>query len=314
MHALRWTRSASPGPSVQRRASSRSRSLGIVGGALGCWVVFYELSYSAESLAHALLPGLVGAALLGLPLRRSAARPACAVAAVAIALAAQVAGDRPRHRRSRSWSRRLFGLGVAARALADSPPGLSGPALRRRARRVATATSSLGRRLAAARSRALARAARGGCSPSASTAVSARGASACGPRVVDARAARARRGRAPRRRAGRSGTCSWSRCSSAPAATRAPAHAPDGADDGASQPRSRSPAAIAGLYLSYYADTAAGASVAAVLVAFFLLALVCVAKDGALRVRRGHPVRPAPAEVVRVVVDHVRPDRPRDPA
>ncbi len=34
----------------------------------------------------------------------------------------------------------------------------------------------------------------------------------------------------------------------------------------------------------------------------------------ALGMRRGHPVRPAPAEVVRVVVDHVRPDRPGDPA
>src|SRR3954453_16242725 len=42
--------------------------LGVVGGVLGFWVVFYELSYSAESLAHALFPGLVGAALLGVPL------------------------------------------------------------------------------------------------------------------------------------------------------------------------------------------------------------------------------------------------------
>ena len=39
-----------------------------VGGLLGCWLVLYELSYSAESLAHALFPGLVAAALLGLPL------------------------------------------------------------------------------------------------------------------------------------------------------------------------------------------------------------------------------------------------------
>ena len=39
--------------------------LGVAGGALGCWLVFYGLAYSAESLAHALLPGLVTAALLG---------------------------------------------------------------------------------------------------------------------------------------------------------------------------------------------------------------------------------------------------------
>ena len=39
------------------------------------------------------------------------------------------------------------------------------------------------------------------------------------------------------------------------------------ADDGAGRRRSRPPAARGGLYLSYYADTAAGASIAAVLVA-----------------------------------------------
>ena len=35
---------------------SRSRCSALTGGALGCWLVFYGLSYSAESLAHALLP------------------------------------------------------------------------------------------------------------------------------------------------------------------------------------------------------------------------------------------------------------------
>src|SRR4051794_41876438 len=42
--------------------------LGATGGALGCWILFYRLAYSAESLAHALLPGLVVAALIGAPL------------------------------------------------------------------------------------------------------------------------------------------------------------------------------------------------------------------------------------------------------
>src|SRR4051794_41923499 len=37
-------------------------------GALGVWVVLYGLSYGAESLSHAMFPGLVAAALLGLPL------------------------------------------------------------------------------------------------------------------------------------------------------------------------------------------------------------------------------------------------------
>ena len=39
------------------RARSRSTLLGVVGGALGCWIVFYGLSYSAESLATRCFPG-----------------------------------------------------------------------------------------------------------------------------------------------------------------------------------------------------------------------------------------------------------------
>jgi len=51
-----------------QRAFFELALLGVVGGALGCWVLFYELSYGAESLAHALFPGLVLAALAGGPL------------------------------------------------------------------------------------------------------------------------------------------------------------------------------------------------------------------------------------------------------
>jgi ABC-type Mn2+/Zn2+ transport system permease subunit len=51
---------------VGRRALLEVALLGVTGGALGCWIVFYNLSYSAESLAHALLPGLVVAALTGI--------------------------------------------------------------------------------------------------------------------------------------------------------------------------------------------------------------------------------------------------------
>src|SRR5690349_18290981 len=60
--------------------------IGVLTGVLGCWIVLYELSYSTESLAHALFPGLVAAALLGLPLLAGAAG-GLAVAAVAVALA-----------------------------------------------------------------------------------------------------------------------------------------------------------------------------------------------------------------------------------
>src|SRR5205823_14956319 len=47
------------------RAFAQVGLLALVGGSLGCWVVFGNLSYSAESLSHAMFPGLVVAALLG---------------------------------------------------------------------------------------------------------------------------------------------------------------------------------------------------------------------------------------------------------
>src|SRR4051794_41982397 len=73
---------------VGRRALLEVALLGVVGGALGCWIVFYNLSYSTESLAHALLPGLVLAALTGIPLILGGAL-GLVVAAVAIAAAAR---------------------------------------------------------------------------------------------------------------------------------------------------------------------------------------------------------------------------------
>jgi len=42
--------------------------LGVIAGTLGCWVVLAGRAYSAESLAHSMLPGLDCATLLGLPL------------------------------------------------------------------------------------------------------------------------------------------------------------------------------------------------------------------------------------------------------
>src|SRR4051794_34160166 len=64
--------------------------LGATGGALGCWILFYRLAYSAESLAHALLPGLVVAALIGAPLVVGGA-----VGLVVAAIAVAVAGRTP---------------------------------------------------------------------------------------------------------------------------------------------------------------------------------------------------------------------------
>lgn len=75
---------------VSRRALIEVILLGAAGGALGCWIVFYRLSYSAESLAHALLPGLVLAALIGVPLALGGA-----VGLLAAALAVALAGRTP---------------------------------------------------------------------------------------------------------------------------------------------------------------------------------------------------------------------------
>ena len=71
---------------IGRRALAEIALLGLVCGPLGVWLVLYRQSYSAESLAHAALPGLVLASLAGLPLLVGAGG-GLAVAAVAIALA-----------------------------------------------------------------------------------------------------------------------------------------------------------------------------------------------------------------------------------
>jgi ABC-type Mn2+/Zn2+ transport system permease subunit len=109
---------------IVQRAFVELALVGVLGGALGCWVVFHGFSYSAESLAHALLPGLVGAALLGLPLVAGAAF-GLAGAALAIALAAQVPGI-GRDASVAIVTTTLFGLGVLLALSPSSPPGLAG--------------------------------------------------------------------------------------------------------------------------------------------------------------------------------------------
>lgn len=105
-----------------QRALAEVVLLGIAGGALGCWVVFYGFSYAAESLAHSLFPGLVLAALAGAPLLLGAI-PAIALAAAAIALAARVAGV-SRDAAVAVVVTTMFGLGVLLALSPDSPPGI----------------------------------------------------------------------------------------------------------------------------------------------------------------------------------------------
>jgi ABC-type Mn2+/Zn2+ transport system permease subunit len=73
---------------IDRRALLELAMAGSLCGALGFWIVTERLAYSAESLSHGLLPGLVLAALAGAPLLLGAAGGAL-VAAALIAFASR---------------------------------------------------------------------------------------------------------------------------------------------------------------------------------------------------------------------------------
>lgn len=105
-----------------QRALAEVVLLGVAGGALGCWVVFYGLSYAAESLSHSLFPGLVLAAIAGAPLLLGAV-PAIVLAAIAIAMAARVAGV-SRDAAVAVVVTTMFGLGALLALAPASPPGI----------------------------------------------------------------------------------------------------------------------------------------------------------------------------------------------
>jgi ABC-type Mn2+/Zn2+ transport system permease subunit len=86
------------------------------------WVVLFGLSYSAESLAHAMFPGLALAAVAGLPLVLGGAG-GLAVAGVGIALAARVRGVGPDNAVAVVITS-LFGLGALLALSPAAPPGL----------------------------------------------------------------------------------------------------------------------------------------------------------------------------------------------
>jgi ABC-type Mn2+/Zn2+ transport system permease subunit len=107
---------------IMRRALLEVALIGVVGGALGCWIVLYGLSYSAESLAHALFPGLALAALTGIPLLVGGALGLVA-AAVAIATAGQVRGVGSDTAVAVVVTA-LLGAGSMIALSPDSPPGI----------------------------------------------------------------------------------------------------------------------------------------------------------------------------------------------
>lgn len=69
-----------------QRALAQLLILAAVCGPLGVWVLLFRQSYAAESIAHAMLPGLVLAAIVGLPIVLGAAGGVL-LAAGAVALA-----------------------------------------------------------------------------------------------------------------------------------------------------------------------------------------------------------------------------------
>ncbi len=107
-----------------RRAIAEMTLIAIAGGALGCWVVLYRLSYAAESFAHSIFPGLVLATVAGIPLLLGAA-PAVLIAALAIVAIARVPGV-SREVAVAVVVTTLFGLGVLLALSPDAPPGLQG--------------------------------------------------------------------------------------------------------------------------------------------------------------------------------------------
>jgi ABC-type Mn2+/Zn2+ transport system permease subunit len=107
---------------IMQRALLEALVLGAACGPLGVWILLHRRAYAAESLSHAMLPGLVVAALVGAPLLFGAAGGVLAAAA-GIALVA-------RDRRAGGdigvavVVSGLFGLGGMLALAPETPPRL----------------------------------------------------------------------------------------------------------------------------------------------------------------------------------------------
>jgi ABC-type Mn2+/Zn2+ transport system permease subunit len=107
---------------ITSRALIEATLIALAAGPLGCWVVLFGMSYGAESLSHAMFPGLVIAALagfslmLGAGLGVAAAVPAVALAARLPAIGADTA--------IAVAVTSLLGLGGLLALAPESPPGV----------------------------------------------------------------------------------------------------------------------------------------------------------------------------------------------
>lgn len=79
---------------ITQRALLELLILGVACGPLGVWVVLFRQSYAAESISHAMLPGLVLAALVSVPLGLGAAA-GLAIAAALITIASRQSAVSP---------------------------------------------------------------------------------------------------------------------------------------------------------------------------------------------------------------------------
>lgn len=107
---------------LMQRALAEVLLLALACGPLGVWILLYRQSYAAESISHAMLPGLVIAALAGLPLLLGAAGGVLAGAA-GIALAGRdrrLGGDVG----VAVAISALFGLGALLALSPETPPRL----------------------------------------------------------------------------------------------------------------------------------------------------------------------------------------------
>ncbi|HSD79929.1 MAG TPA: metal ABC transporter permease [Solirubrobacteraceae bacterium] len=118
-----WSALGEPwGEPLMRRAFAEVVLLGVAGGAIGTWVVLFGLSYGAESLSHALLPGLVLAALAGVPLLLGGA-----VGLIAAAVSVALAGRTPEVGRDTAIGvvvTAMLGLGALLALSPRTPAGL----------------------------------------------------------------------------------------------------------------------------------------------------------------------------------------------
>jgi ABC-type Mn2+/Zn2+ transport system permease subunit len=97
--------------------------IGVACGPLGVWVLLFRQTYAAESMSHAMLPGLVVAALAGAPLVLGAGGGVL-VAAGAIALAGRDERLGPDVGVAVAVTA-LFGIGAALALSPEAPPRLS---------------------------------------------------------------------------------------------------------------------------------------------------------------------------------------------